>query len=37
MSKQDIIERVNHYMAPHQTAEMTNEIVERLIRSDDGW
>ena len=37
MSKQDIIKRVNHYIELHQTAEMTIEIVERHVRTDDGW
>ena len=37
MNKQDIIQRVNHYIEPHQTSEMTIEIVEGLVRSDDGW
>lgn len=37
MSKQEIIQRVNHYLEPHQSPEMTIEIVERLVRSDDDW
>ena len=37
MNKQDIIKRVNHYIELHQTAEMTIEIVERHVRTDDGW
>ncbi len=37
MTKEDIIQRVNHYLAPHQSSEMTIEIVERLVRSDDDW
>ena len=37
MSKQDIIQRVNRYLGPHQTAEMTIEIVEKSVHADGGW
>ena len=37
MSKQDIIQRVNHYLGPHQTAEMTIEIVEKSVHADGEW
>lgn len=37
MSKQDIIQRVNRYLGPHQTAEMTIEIVEKSVQADGDW
>ncbi len=37
MSKQDIIQRVNRYLGPHQTAEMTIEIVEKSVHADGDW
>ncbi len=37
MSKQDIIQRVNRYLGPHQTAEMTIEIVEKSVHADGEW
>lgn len=37
MNKQEIIQRVNHYLQPHQSAEMTIEIVEKAVRADGDW
>ncbi len=37
MNKQDIIQKVNHYLEPHQSAEMTIEVVERFVRADGDW
>jgi len=38
VSKEDVVQRVNHYLGPHQSAEMTIEIVDRLVRTDgDRW
>ena len=37
MTKQDIIQKVNHYLRPHQTSDMTIEIVEKSVKEDDGW
>jgi len=34
VSKEDVVQRVNHYLGPHQSAEMTIEIVDRLVRTD---
>lgn len=36
-SKAEVIQRVSHYLEPHQSAEMTIEIVERLVRTDGDW
>ena len=36
-SKEDVVQRVNHYLGPHQSAEMTIEIVDRLVRTDGDW
>lgn len=36
-SREEVIERVNRYLEPHQSAEMTIEIVERFVRADGGW
>ena len=37
VSKEDIIQRVNYYLGLHQSAEMTIEVVERLVRADGDW
>lgn len=36
-SKQEVIQRVGHYLGLQQSAEMTIEIVERLVRTDGDW
>ena len=28
---------MNRYLGPHQTAEMTIEIIGKAVHADDGW
>ena len=36
-ASKDIIQRVNRYLEPHQSAEMAIEVVERFVRADGDW